>query len=1184
MFSEIFASASFELKQRYRSLSSYVYFLLFFSMSVLMALAAGGAFKGVVISFGGGSRVLVNSSLSTATYLSFLSSFAMFIIAPVFGQAVVKDFANHMDQIIFTTPMRVSHFLAGRFIGAFIFLLIILSSVPLGIYFASLLPLIQSSMLGPNALINYLAPLFFVAIPNIFILGSIFFLVGSRTKKMTGIYVSTTILFLLWSLSGQLLRDVDNKMLASLVDPIALTALSQTIQYWSVHQQNTQILTFESFYLWNRLFWTGVALIALLYAIFGFNWQMKGSKRKIRKNPKVVKSPHLGELDTKITRSHSPFLAQLIRQIRFEFSQTVKSIYFLVIVLAGVGYMMLSGTQVGKMYGTVTYPVTYNILGFVGGTFSLFILVLITIYTGETVWRERDLKINQIIDSLPFQTSVQFVAKFINIILITLLLLTTILISGVLIQLFYGYTNFELDQYIVHLYFKNFPSYINLISLTFFIHVVSRNKYLAHALVILFYLFDLFSEGLGFEHYLYKFNSKPPVTYSDMNGFGHVFGIYHIYNTYWLFLSVILMSVAYLYWQRGVDLRKRQSFTAPLKTVCAVSLIGFLSTGAYLFYQTNIVNEYLSKRASEQIEADYETKYKGREFDPQAEMTSVKAVVNLFPKELKMNAHLDIVLTNQSDKDVTEIFLNLSEKEYDIKFSAPGKLIKDEPLKVALFRLDSPLQPGKSLNATYKVSVDHSNISHGSNLRSIYHNGTFFNNLEFFPLIGYSETREITSTKTRAKYGLKEKRRKASIDDQRYFKRPYFGNFGTWIDFEAVVSTDEDQIAIAPGYLEKEWVDQGRRHFHYKMDQKILNFYAFVSAKYEVKKEVYKGVSVEVYYHKGHPYNVDRMIESTKKALDYFNENFGPYQHRQYRILEFPRYRNFAQSFPNTIPFSEGVGFIAKVNPNDPEDIDYPFYINAHELAHQWWAHQLIGADVQGSEMLSESFSQYSSLMVMEKTYGREKMKRFLKYELEGYLFGRGQESEYENPLYLTEGQSYTHYKKGSLSFYALKEYVGEDVVNSAMRETLTRFGLKRPPYPTSKDFLKVLKSKVKPEEIPLVEDLFEKIVLFENLPVEATSRKIADDNFEISLKVNAQKIYSDKNGKESKAEFQQMMEIGVLNKENEYIYLKKHLVRSGENKFIINVNEQPSMAGVDPRNILIDRNPSDNLLKVTTN
>jgi ABC-2 type transport system permease protein len=95
------------------------------------------------------------------------------------------------------------------------------------------------------------------------------------------------------------------------------------------------------------------------------------------------------------------------------------------------------------------------------------------------------------------------------------------------------------------------------------------------------------------------------------------------------------------------------------------------------------------------------------------------------------------------------------------------------------------------------------------------------------------------------------------------------------------------------------------------------------------------------------------MIASSKAGLAYYEKNYSPYQFKQFRILEFPRYRGFAQSFPNTVPYTEP-GFISRVV--DPQkDIDRTYFVTAHELAHQWWGHQLIGGAVAGSNMMSES-------------------------------------------------------------------------------------------------------------------------------------------------------------------------------------------------------------------------------------
>jgi len=157
-------------------------------------------------------------------------------------------------------------------------------------------------------------------------------------------------------------------------------------------------------------------------------------------------------------------------------------------------------------------------------------------------------------------------------------------------------------------------------------------------------------------------------------------------------------------------------------------------------------------------------------------------------------------------------------------------------------------------------------------------------------------------------------------------------------------------------------------------------------------------------------------MDSMKKSLAYFGTAFAPFQFRQMRVLEFPGYERFAQSFANTVPFSETIGFTADLR--DPESIDYSYYVTAHEVAHQWWAHQVIGAFTQGVTMLDETFAQYSALMVQEQEYGAPKMRKFLKYELDRYLHDRSGEVVEEMPLALNENQPYIHYRKGSIVMY----------------------------------------------------------------------------------------------------------------------------------------------------------------------
>jgi hypothetical protein len=301
-----------------------------------------------------------------------------------------------------------------------------------------------------------------------------------------------------------------------------------------------------------------------------------------------------------------------------------------------------------------------------------------------------------------------------------------------------------------------------------------------------------------------------------------------------------------------------------------------------------------------------------------------------------------------------------------------------------MFRFTTPLAPGDTVHLRYRAELENRGFSNNGPLTVAADNGTFVNS-NYFPALGYQSVGEIDDDDDRQKEKLPPKMRMPSIDDEWARANSYFTNNADLIDFRATVSTAPDQIAIAPGYLVKEYREKGRRVFEYAMDHPISNFYAFLSARYLVKREEYKGIALEIYYHPGHEYNLDRMMASTKASLDYFGTNFSPYQFRQLRIIEFPRYAQFAQAFPNTVPFSESIGFILRTG-DDDGDLDLPFYVTAHEVAHQWWGHQVVGANMQGSTWFSEGLANYSALTLMEKKSGRPALEKFLSNELDLYL------------------------------------------------------------------------------------------------------------------------------------------------------------------------------------------------------
>jgi len=370
-----------------------------------------------------------------------------------------------------------------------------------------------------------------------------------------------------------------------------------------------------------------------------------------------------------------------------------------------------------------------------------------------------------------------------------------------------------------------------------------------------------------------------------------------------------------------------------------------------------------------------------------------------------------------------------------------------------------------------------------------------------------------------------------------------------------------------------------------------LNFYSFVSGVYEIAQEEWTSpqgekVDLEVYYHKGHAYNIDKMLSSLRRSLEYYSKNFTPYPHEQARIIEFPRYASFAQAFPGTMPYSESFGFISNLKEKDA--IDMTYYVVAHEMAHQWWAHQVIGAEVQGATMLSETFAQYSALMVMQEHYGKDKMKQFMRYEMDRYLRGRGQETEKEVPLMYSEKQQYVYYGKGSVIMYALQDYIGEDSLNLALRRFAEDVSYQEAPYTNTLEFMTYLR-EVTPDSLQyLLEDMFENITLYSNKTTDARYKILPNGKYEVTIDVNIEKFRADSLGQETLIPHNDFIDIGVYSKEKNEgekygrpIKVERHRISTTDTIFTLVVDELPFEAGIDPNYLLVDRFPEDNLRKV---
>ena len=941
------------------------------------------------------------------------------------------------------------------------------------------------------------------------------------------------------------------------------------------------------------------------------------------KPPRLAPEADRNSANAVIRRSPQTFGAgtswwQWAQLTRVQFLNVVRSWPFRALALLGMVFVLFGAYYQWKNDGA-SYPVTYQVLSMVNNNFGLFFLIIITVYSGELVWRERELKLQQVFDALPLPNWVLFVSKLAALYLAQLVLYGLLVVTGLIIQAYKGFDNIELRVYAED-FLVQAQGLLQLCVLTLAVQTIVNNKYVGYTVMILFYIVVFIApDALGLHHVLLKYDGTIPNTYSDMNGYGHFVAPLFWINLYYMAWALLLAVVSNLLWVRGAEtsVRHRGRLLAQrLVPGARWGLVGagvaVLLTAGYVYYNTNRLNEYLTPKSIEAQRASWEKKYKYLERVPQPKIVATRLNVDLFPTAAPRHYRMQGALTlrNREARAIHTLIVNYDRSPAvvtQLTLNRPGKMLfDDKPNGLRLYRLAQPLAPGDSLQLEVDVAYTARCFSSRPQDSGVFSwasitpedrlmaNGTFLDGTGI--TLGYNPGSELDEDDVRQRNGLKGKELVPRLNDAKALMQCSFTPDADYARFETTVSTDPDQTAIAPSYLQKEWVKDGRRYFHYQMDAPMMNFYSILSARYQVHHDKWQDpatgqqVTVNIYHDPKHPYNVARMSDALKKGLTYYTKAFGPYQYRQVGVLEFPRYKNFAQSFPNTIPTSEGAGFITDLR--DKKKLDNVFFITNHELGHQWWGHQVVGGNVQGSAMLSESLAEYSSLMMCKHEFTPAQLQHFMRCELDGYLSGRRAERKKEVPLMLVENQPYIHYNKGGMVFYALQDYLGEEKLNGAIKAFLTKTRYQTRPYTSTAEFMTYLKQATPDSMQYVLHDMFETITLFENRVSAATYAKRPDGCYDVCLTLEAAKMRADSLGNETLVKLGDWVDVGIFGPDKmddtevydasgDALLLKKIRITKPRTVLTFVVDKQPAKAGLDPYHKLIDRHYMDNVLAV---
>ncbi len=1147
------------------------------------------------------------NSPSAIAGATLVASLLWLLITPsIAGIAAARDVETRMDPLVYSAPVSRADYLGGRFLAAFALNALILLGTMVASLVAVYTPGISGAVVGPFRPAAYLTAYGFLALPNAFIATAIQFSIAVFSRHSRGAYLGSILLFFCaYVVSTVVYWFVGRPDLARLIDPIGVITITEVLPDWTPLEKRMRLLTLEGPLLWNRILWLGIALGVLAFTHQRFRFAHHATSRwwsRIRRRMNAHSPTPAG---TELARTRSILVPQIPQTYGFatrvrqtlaiawtSFGSIVTSWAGLALLGIPVFAFLIIPIEMEQL-GVPLLPRTANVIarltGAVTGILTPWVIVplLILFFAGELVWREREAGLGETVDAMPVPESVLLLGKFLGLGLLLVLFLALMTTAGVLVQVIRGYEDFQIGLYLKVLFGLQLTEYMLFAVLALIVHVSVNNKHIGHLVALLLYASLVFAPMLGINHNLLIYGASPAWSYTEMRGFGGSIGPWLWFKLYWAAWALLLVVTARLLWVRGRDdgLRARlqlarHRFTGSTAGIAAAAVALIVTLGGFIFYNTNVLNEYRSSSDATERRVEYERRFRKYENVPQPRRTAVELSIEIYPDRRAASFRGTYHLVNATALPIDSIHLTTgSQVEIEtLSFDRPARgVLEDDDLGYRIYALEKALLPGDSLRLSFDARAAPRGFSNSGVPEAVAPNRTFLPVASGLPAIGYDRQREITSARQRRAHGLGSRPLiLASLYDTaaRYDD---WGSGGNTLDM--VVGTDEDQIAVAPGSLRRTWMEGGRRYFRYVTSAPIGDQYGVYSAKYAVREAKWKDVDIRIFHHPAHTATLDDMVRSVQASLDYFTEQFSPYDYTHIQLVEGGGNGIGLHAEPSQLTYTEG--FTSWKADDDPRALNLPFATVAHEMGHQWWPGQLSLALVEGAPFFSESLAWYSAMQVVKKHYGRDHLRRLMHNMREPNPFPRVRRGL---PL-IRADDPWTMYRRGPFAMIALSDYVGETQVNTALRRMIeaSRARKEGDPLQTTLDLYRELKAVTPDSSLPLLRDLFEINTIWEFDTKNGTAVEIEGGKWQVTLDVEAHKEMVDTAGVETDLPMNDLVEIGIFAPAGEgeilgrTLYRQRHRIRSGSQTITVILPEKPDRAGIDPYGLL-DWEEGDNI------
>jgi ABC-2 type transport system permease protein len=1084
MFRQIFR---FELQYRFRRPAFYVYFF------TVLLLTAWGFANGDLPA---ADKEFLNSPAVLANFMATMSLFLMLVSATFMGTPLYRDLEHDTKEYYLSYPITKAGYFWGRYLGSFFFVALVGAAVPIGAMLGSRLgPVFGWQPAGRYEASSqwfYWQPYLTQLLPNLFFTSSLFFGLVAVFRNVKVIYSSGMFLFLGYIIGNFFLHNIHDVRVIYLSDPFNINGLRSETSSFSPEQLNGHTVHMTGLLLQNRLLWLSVGGTGLLLTWLRFKFErfFGGHQTRTPAGAAPLYTPDTAARPAPhIHLRGSYYRKTLLSLTRIELLNLIRDGYLWIILTGGIIFISFIFWRAPQDYNITDYPRTSFFMDGFTNYLLFFLFLVIVFYTGEAVHRERLTRYHFINDTLPPPTWVFNSAKVLGLLCFAVFVSLLPVVLGLAIQGLKGYPYINPAQYASSEFVSILPKMAEMVLFAYAIHIAVNNKFAAHGIAISIWTLLYIANTFGyFDYHLLLYSYGPPYWASDMDGIGHLVRPLLWYQLYWSAAGVLMVVLASLFYARGTrssprekTVLARQRFHGPTRMGFSLLLLVFLAIGGFIYYNVSYENEYLTQWERAERAALTEKQLKKYDALPLPVVTGMRLHIDLYPDKQQESTRAEVDIVNKTGRPIDSLLLDGDRLDYSllyqgnpVSFTCPlyfqkGKFSLFRPRQQAsdyrLYRLPNPLRPGDSARVEIRSDIGFHGFQNGFYGGNVLHNGMVsFGNL---PGLGYDEGDELRRNDIRKEHGLPE-RLPHDIPQQDSIGRLTRNNdfTGGLIPLDITVSTSADQWAIAPGRLEKEWLEDGRHCFHYvQAPPGVYTPFAIASGRYSLLKDTvllapHRKVDLTIFYYRTNGLNLSHFMAALKDGLHFYSRAFGPYPFDYLYLVETPNYGPFSISLPGMLCFSEpNTGWNAGFHRS--RQLDYAYYNTAYLLAHQWWEQQVAPNNTVGSPILSDGLSRYSALLLMRNRFGDSTVADLWSRLQWEYNWGHHGNYEGENDL-LHANKDYLWHAKAGLSLYYLGKRMGTDRLNDVLRDFFQRWAFRKEgPYAGSPDLYESLRQNV---------------------------------------------------------------------------------------------------------------------------